>query len=216
MIIIGIDLSGPANHKDTVASAFYMNNNHLSLKKSISDASDDEILKLVEECLTEGEVTVGIDAPLSYQDGGGDRPHDKALRSVLKAGGLNGSSIMTPTMTRMVYITLRGIQLTRMLQNLNKDDLEIIEVHPGAAVGLRMEDPTPALSYKKDPSKRAEVFHWLQEQGMRGLTEDLAETTHSIDSCGAALAAWHYKAPDKQPAWSYEHTSAAHPFIMCC
>ncbi|WP_404406097.1 DUF429 domain-containing protein [Jeotgalibacillus malaysiensis] len=212
MIIIGIDLSGPSNHQDTVATAFNMDHG-LTFKKSVSGASDDEILNLVRECLTEGEVVIGIDAPLSYQDGGGDRPHDKALRGVLKAGGLNGSSIMTPTMTRMVYITLRGIQLTRMLQD---PGVEILEVHPGAAIGLRMEDPTPALSYKKDPSKRAEVFTWLQQQGLHGLTEDIAETTHSIDSCGAALAAWHYKAPDKQPVWSYTHTSAAHPFIMCC
>ncbi|MDZ5710852.1 DUF429 domain-containing protein [Jeotgalibacillus haloalkalitolerans] len=215
MIIIGIDLSGPANYQDTVATAFYMKNDGLTLKKSITHASDQDILNLVQACSAETEVIIGIDAPLSYQDGGGDRPHDKALRSVLKAGGLNGSSIMTPTMTRMVYITLRGIQLTRMLQSLNQK-IKIVEVHPGAAIGLRMGDPDPALHYKKDPVMRAKVFTWLKEQGMTGLTDEVAETTHSIDACGAALAVWHYAASDKQPVWTYEKTSAAHPFVMCC
>ncbi|AJD92777.1 hypothetical protein JMA_34600 [Jeotgalibacillus malaysiensis] len=214
MIIIGIDLSGPSNHQDTVASAFYMEE-FLTLKKTVAGASDHDILNLVQECLTEGEVIIGIDAPLSYQDGGGDRPHDKALRHIMKVGGLNGSSIMTPTMTRMVYITLRGIQLTRMLSELS-EAITILEVHPGAAIGLRMKDPAPALSYKKDSSMRAEIFFWLQRQGMNGLTEKNAATTHSIDSCGAALAAWHYTASDKQPVWSYEQTSAAHPYVMCC
>ncbi|TFE01644.1 DUF429 domain-containing protein [Jeotgalibacillus salarius] len=214
MIIIGIDLSGPANHKDTVASAFYIKNDQLFLKRSVEGASDLDILNLVEECLAEGKVILGIDAPLSYQDGGGDRPQDKALRKVMKEGGLNGSSIMTPTMTRMVYITLRGIQLSRMLQNLSQH-VKIVEVHPGAAIGLRMTDPFPALHYKKDDDMRAEVYGWLIGQGLHG-TDTLADTTHAIDSCGAALAVWHYIASDKQPVWVHENTSAAHPFVMCC
>ncbi|MBM7580462.1 DUF429 domain-containing protein [Jeotgalibacillus terrae] len=215
MIVIGIDLSGPANHKDTVAAAFSVKENQLSFIESINGASDQDILSLAGRYLGKEKVAIGIDAPLSYQDGGGDRAQDKALRSVLKEGGLNGSSIMTPTMTRMVYITLRGIQLSRMLKNLHGDP-EIVEVHPGAAIGLRMSSPDLALKYKKDAAARKAVFNWLTEQYFLDLPHTIADTTHAIDACGAALAAWHYAAPDGDPVWVYEKTSAAHPFVMCC
>ena len=62
---------------------------------------------------------IGIDAPLSYQDGGGDRPQDKSIRQFIKKHGLSGSSIMPPTLTKMVYLTLRGIGLTRRIMLLN-------------------------------------------------------------------------------------------------
>ncbi|KIL43601.1 hypothetical protein KP77_33070 [Jeotgalibacillus alimentarius] len=215
MIVIGIDLSGPSNHKDTVAAAFSVKENRLSFIESINVASDQDILSLAGRYLGKEKVVIGIDAPLSYQDGGGDRVQDKALRGVLKEGGLNGSSIMTPTMTRMVYITLRGIQLSRMLQNLH-GDAEIVEVHPGAAIGLRMPAPELALTYKKDTAARTAVFNWLTEQYFSELPDTTADTTHAIDACGAALAAWYYAAPDKNSIWVYEKTSAAHPFVMCC
>jgi hypothetical protein len=49
------------------------------------------------------EVVVGIDAPLSYAVGGGDRPADRDLRRVVIAAGMRPGPVMPPTLTRMAY-----------------------------------------------------------------------------------------------------------------
>ncbi|MFP3489293.1 DUF429 domain-containing protein, partial [Staphylococcus sp. SIMBA_130] len=89
--------------------------------------------KIYEQFRGKKDVTIGIDAPLSYQPGGGDRPSDRALRQRIVKAGMRSGSIMTPTMTRMVYLKLRGISLSRGLEA----NAHIVEVHPGAAIGLR-------------------------------------------------------------------------------
>ncbi|WP_227394835.1 DUF429 domain-containing protein [Jeotgalibacillus aurantiacus] len=215
MIIIGIDLSGPSNHKDTVAAAFQEENGRLQLMDFIKGASDDMIRSLVTECLEKDEVTIGLDAPLSYQDGGGDRAQDKAIRNFIKENGLSGSSIMTPTMTRMVYLTLRGVALSRSLAALDTSDrLTILEVHPGAAIGLRLDEDKKelALRYKREPDVRTDIVDALRQWGLGGLLE--MTETHEIDACGAALAAWKYT--QGEAVWCWDKKSAAHPFRLCC
>ncbi|MFB1083096.1 DUF429 domain-containing protein [Jeotgalibacillus sp. JSM ZJ347] len=215
MIIIGVDLSGPSNHKDTVVSVFKKVNGELELIDFIKGASDDRIRSLVTDCLKKDAVTIGFDAPLSYQDGGGDREQEKALRYMIKANGLSGSSIMTPTMTRMVYLTLRGIALSRSLAELDSAGrLTILEVHPGAAIGLRLDEEKRglALRYKRDPDVRPDIIEALGKWGLNGLYPMVE--THEIDACGAALAAWKYT--QGEAVWVFDKRSAAHPFVMCC
>ena len=111
MIIIGIDLSGPSNAADTALVSFECRESVLTLTHSVQGASDADIFQIVSEQAKESNVTVGLDAPLSYNDGGKDRPSDSELRSRIVAAGLRSGSVMTPTMTRMAYLTLRGISV---------------------------------------------------------------------------------------------------------
>ncbi|WNF35895.1 hypothetical protein RJD24_15760 [Bacillaceae bacterium IKA-2] len=57
---------------------------------------------------------------------------------------------------------------------------------------------------------------WLQTLGITGLQEDLLESTHTIDACAAALAAWHWGDKSKQPEWHWDLTTASHPYELCC
>ncbi|MCM2534102.1 DUF429 domain-containing protein [Neobacillus pocheonensis] len=113
MRVIGIDLSGPSNHKDTVLTVFEKHENNLKFIKLKSYIGDYGILKEISEHGQQDEVVVGIDAPLSYEDGGGNRQGDRELRKFIVALGMKPGSIMPPTLNRMVYLTLRGIKLSK-------------------------------------------------------------------------------------------------------
>lgn len=219
MKVIGIDLSGPANHKDTVLAVFQVRNNLLCFEDMIVDASDEMMISAIMAAASVEDVVIGIDAPLSYQDGGGDRPQDKSIRQFIKSFGLSGSSIMPPTLTKMVYLTLRGITLTRRIM-ANKDfrKIRLVEVHPGAAIGSRIgtEGLDHALHYKKDLESRKVIFEWFETIGFAGLQYEIHLISHQIDACAAALAAWHWADPTKQPKWFWNETSPEHPFEFCC
>ena len=107
MIIIGIDLSGPSNSADTALVSFECRESVLALTQNVQGASDADIFHLVSERTKESGVTVGLDAPLSYNDGGKDRPSDSELRSRIVAAGMRSGSVMTPTMNRMAYLCRR-------------------------------------------------------------------------------------------------------------
>ncbi|SEM53925.1 Predicted nuclease (RNAse H fold) [Mesobacillus persicus] len=219
MKVIGIDLSGPANHKDTVLSVFQVKDNRLVFEEMVVDANDEMIISTIKAAASIGEVVIGIDAPLSYQDGGGDRPQDKSIRQIMKSYGLSGSSIMPPTLTRMVYLTLRGVSLTRRVMMMDfYENIQLVEVHPGAAIGTRIgkEHLSHALLYKKNEGSSKFVLEWFDKVGMVGVPETLYFSSHQIDACAAALAAWHWADSDKQPTWHWKTTSAAHPFEFCC
>ncbi len=163
MIVMGIDLSGPANHKDTAMAVFQTTGDELVLSEMIVHVDDEKILSTILS-YSNDEMVIGIDVPLSYQDGGGDRPQDKSLRDFIKGYGLSGSSIMPPTLTKMVYLTLRGISLTRRIMKLTDDKkVKIVEVHPGAAIGTRIGPAHlyHALHYKKEIQSRYVIFDWL-------------------------------------------------------
>ena len=53
----------------------------------------------------------------------------------------------------MVYLTLRGIGLTRRIMKMtDTKQIQIVEVHPGAAIGTRIgpDKIEHALHYKKE------------------------------------------------------------------
>jgi uncharacterized protein len=113
MRVIGIDLSGPSNHKDTVLSLFEKQGRELKFLKLMSDVSDFEILEEIQAQSKKDEVIIVMDAPLSYEDGGGDRPGDKLLRQFIISLGMKSGSIMPPTFNRMVYLTREGLAYKR-------------------------------------------------------------------------------------------------------
>jgi predicted nuclease with RNAse H fold len=219
MKIIGIDLSGPANHKDTVMAIFEKTNEGLVFEDMILNASDEMIISAVKLAALVGEVAIGIDAPLSYQDGGGDRPQDKSLRQFIKGYGLSGSSIMPPTLTKMVYLTLRGMGLTRRIMAIpSKNKIRIVEVHPGAAIGTRIGQDRVyhALHYKKEAASGKAILEWFETVGIHGLPLQQFEHSHQIDACAAALAVWHWTDITKKSKWHWDKTSEEHPFEVYC
>lgn len=83
--------------------------------------------------------------PLFYQDGGGYRPCDADLRRFLNARGFHRVGVMAPTMTKMVYLTLRGISL---VHNLGKIGAQVYETHPGASLLLSGMDSNSVFNLK--------------------------------------------------------------------
>jgi len=220
MKIIGIDLSGPANHKDTAVIIFNRENDlHLTFETLIEHASDHTILKTIEEASIKGPVVIGIDAPLSYQDGGGYRPQDRLLSDFMRNNGLSSHSVMAPTMTKMAYLTLRGIALSRSIMSMRTaHNIHLVEVHPGAVIGTRLEASTRhhALNYKKQKISLEYIYHWFETQAMQDISPSIMHSTHTIDACAAALGAWHWYDDKLEAKWVFSQTSLTHPFEYCC
>ena len=189
MIIIGIDLSGPSNAADTALVSFECRESVLALTQNVQGASDADIFYLVSELTKESKVTVGLDAPLSYNDGGKDRPSDSELRSRIVAAGMRSGSVMTPTMTRMAYLTLRGISVAHQLLTIPRRP-SIVEVHPGAVMALRGAPIDAVRSFKKSLEARMQLLNWLEQQGLQSVVQDEFPTDHYVAACAAALATW--------------------------
>ena len=127
-MIIGIDLSGPANHSHTALAI--LDQKHIKIHSNLSDM---DIYKIVKQQGAQ-DIKICIDAPLSYSETGGLRPSDRALSTLLKERGFSHIGVMAPTFNRMIYLTARGIRLSRLLDSF--DNTQIIESHPGAFLAL--------------------------------------------------------------------------------
>ncbi len=182
------------------------------LLEMIEPAGDEQIMEKISRLSHEGRVAVGMDAPLSYNPGGGDRASDKALRDLVKqhAGGVG---VMTPTMTRMVYLTLRGIALTRMLA-AQVPEARLVEVHPGACMLLRDAAREDVKKFKTDVSARARLLDWLSSQGLKGLTASQPCSDHFVAACAAALGAWQWAIG--KAVWCHPAEPPAHPYDFAC
>ena len=144
-IIFGIDLSGPGNTKESALVSFEVGNNSLQMTTAMEGVTDRSIHDAVVESSSNADVIVGIDAPLSYNPGGGDRESDRGLRKQIIAKGMPPGSVMPPTLTRMAYLTLRGIAVSRFLES-HPSKINIVEVHPSGSMALR---GAPVESIKK-------------------------------------------------------------------
>lgn len=213
MHIIGIDLSGPRNVADTCAAVFLVQDAALAFEQAIHEADDRALYELIASIGRTDSLAVGIDAPLSYNPGGGDRPADRALRRQVRAVGRAG--IMPPTLIRMVYLTLRGIALTRALETLvPRRDIRIVEVHPGAAMLLREAPPADVATFKSDPAARLRLLDWLLEMGLKDLPRLEPVSDHFVAACAASLAAWQWALG--RPAWCAPAQAPDHPYDFAC
>ena len=214
MKVIGVDLSGPRNTADTYLVVLNEQGTELHLIDNVNGADDQQIFHTITGLGSNESIIIGIDAPLSYNPGGGDRTSDADLRHVVheKSGGIG---VLPPTMIRMVYLTLRGIVLTRMLETLKPDfDLRIVEVHPGACMLLRGAPAKVVAAFKHDRSARFQLLQWLGKQGLKGIsqTEDVAD--HHVAACAAALGAWHWSLG--RSAWLSSAKPPDHPYDFAC
>lgn len=208
--IVGIDASGPSNHADTCACVLAVRDGRAAYLQHVNGLSDAAAIALVASLAQEGPVVVGLDAPLSYADGGGDRPGDKRLRDAITARGMLPGSVMTPTMTRMAYLTLRGLGLARGLTLGCGPAVRIVEVHPGAALVLRGAPVADVRAVKSDAAARLRLVAWLRDAGLGGLPDALADTDHALMSAAAALAAWSWS--EGQAAWRWPAVPPLHPY----
>jgi len=211
--VIGIDLSGPANASDTVVTCFLCRTDHLEHMATIHGADDTLIGESVDSLITGGDLVVGLDAPLSYNPGGGDRAADKELRRLLIAAGLPPGTVLVPTMTRMAYLTLRGVVVARLLQQI-QPLVRLAEVHPGGCLVLRGAPPRDVASLKRDPEARVRLASWLGEHGLRSLPADAARDDHGIAGYAAALAAWQWSLG--RSVWCRPASMPFHPFDLAC
>lgn len=210
--IIGIDLSGPSNAKDTAVVVAEGNATELRVVESRCGASDAEILVHVRRAAR--PLVVALDAPLSYQDGGGDRPADRELRKRIVAAGMRSGSVMTPTMTRMAYLTLRGIAVARLVAGAGGSDVRVVEVHPGASMALRGAPIDAVRSFRADPAAGARLLEWLGTQGVIGLRAETTVRSHEVAAAAAVLAGWRWSID--RAAWCWPAEGPMHPFDFAC
>ena len=214
MFVIGIDLSGPSNLKDTALACFKEENGSLQLVGHQLNIGDKEIFDLVNQLAHVNDIVIGLDAPLSYNLGGGDRPGDKKLRGKIIQVGMPPGSVMPPTMTRMVYLTLRGVTLAKVLKNIKSESIKIVEIHPTAAMGLRGAPLEHVTKLKSNiPAQRA-LLGWLEQRGLSGLSVLQASGDHMLAACACAYAAWQWH--EIKAVWLEPANPPFHPFDYAC
>ena len=214
MRIVGIDLSGPRNFADTCLVSFETHGEEIRLIDVRAGADDDQILEAISSLSHNERIVIGIDAPLSYNPGGGERSSDSALRRLVHSqGGRVG--IMSPTMIRMVYLTLRGLHLTRLLESLKPQlDLGIVETHPGACMILRGAEAGDVRTFKTEPPARRRLLEWLETQGLKGICHTDSVTDHYVAACAAALGAWQWNLG--KSIWRFAAELPHHPYDFAC
>lgn len=211
--IIGIDLSGPTNTADTAIARFAGSGDRLTLVEHAVGASDEILLACALRAAAQGPVAVGLDAPLSYNPGGGLRPGDKALSSVAIRVGLPASSVMVPTMTRMAYLTLRGITVARLMETVVPPP-RIVEVHPGITLALHGAPVEDVRNLKRDPQARQRLLDWLDRQGLHGALQLDQASDHLVAACAAALSAWRWS--NGRSKWLMAAQPPFHPYDYAC
>jgi len=213
--IVGVDLSGPTNTHDTAVAVFAVDGDGLRFVDSQCDGSDASLLARMQALAREGWVVVGLDAPLSYQPGGGQRDRDAQLRKRVVGRGMHPGSIMAPTLNRMVYLTLRGIVVAHLLSVSGAGQrVRIVEVHPGAALCLRGAPPDAVRDFAQDEPAREVVLRWLASRSVRGIRAPAPCSSHFVAACACALAAWDWHreksrwlAPAEPPWHPYDFAS---------
>ena len=213
--VIGIDLSGPHGFQRTAAVAFDIVEGRLHRRSAQDGADDRDILELAATAAETGPVVIGIDAPLSYQSGGGDRPADRQLRRRVVAAGLTSGTVMPPTLTRMAYLTLRGVVLTRLLRDTLGGAVTMVEVHPAAAMVLRGAPVGDVRQFSSSERSRQNLLKWHASQGVDSIARHGHPVSgHYVAACAAALAAWQWHLG--RACWSYPAEPPFHPFDVAC
>ena len=209
MTLVGIDLAGPSNQADTALVAIRADGTYAWHAIGLGDREILERLASVDAL-----EAVALDAPLSYNPGGGDRPADAELRSILAGAGGASNSVMPPTMTRMAYLTLRGISVARLLRHtVGMAAADILEVHPASALILRGAPADDVGAIKESDAARRRIVDWLRRKtDLKEVPDGVADSDHLIAAAAAALAGvgWHRGTP------AFEHPAdpPVHPHAV--
>ena len=213
-VALGPDLSGPANHEDTaVVIGRIRDKGGLQYVDSVLGVSDADILEILATHAGGRTADVmGVDAPLSYEPGGGLREADLQLRSLLQREGFEPKHVMPPTLTQMAYLTLRGVSLSRCISD--QAELRLAETHPYSALALRGADPDVLAEHKTSQTAREKLRTVLVDWGFKELPSEVADNDDLLAACAAAVAVadWHGDAP----RFFHEARPPAHPFPLVC
>lgn len=162
-IVIGIDLAGKKKNPTGLAL----------LKKTMVKTklvyADKEILESV---IKNRPAIIAIDSPLSLPKKGSLR---KADREMIR----RGYRVFAPTLPAMKQLTLRGIEINKLII---EKGYKTIEVHPTStrkALGMPL----------KDWAKIQEIFKGM---GLKGDAQLRKLTSHEIDAVTSALTALLY------------------------
>ncbi len=213
MIYIGMDLSGPSNIKDTAIAVFKETSDiELTCIRTVSGADDIDIMNLINKLKEEDSLVAGLDSPLSYNNRGGDRPGDAALRKKLTQAGMFAGSVMVPTFNRMVYLTLRGISIARMLKQICPE-MKTAEIHPGGAMALRGASIEDIKAMKSSMDSRVNLLKWIDGQGLKNIPLEKPED-HFVAACACALGVWKWHKNETE--WIHPAEPPIHPFDYAC
>jgi len=212
--IFGIDLSGPSNTKESTLVSFEARNNSLQMITAIEGVTDLSIYDAIAENSDNVKVIVGIDAPLSYNPGGGDRKSDKDLRKHIIAKGMHSGSVMPPTLIRMAYLTLRGISVSRFLESHPNKKINIVEVHPSGSMALRGAPVKSIKEMKSSTKAKQTLLQWLENHGLNGIDLSGSVSDHDVAACAAALAAWKWH--QGESVWIFKSEMPFHPYDFVC
>jgi predicted nuclease with RNAse H fold len=177
-ILLGVDLAGPANPADT-CMAWRSASGVIEGACGLSDAAIVDWVAAQKQT-----VWVLMDAPLSYQDGGGYRPCDARLRAFLNQQGFSRLGVMAPTFSKMVYLTLRGISLSARLRAMGA---QVWETHPGASLLCAGMPPEAVYALKTSRSAIETILARWQAQG-QGFAQVPADD-HALMAIQALLTA---------------------------
>ncbi|WP_321277390.1 DUF429 domain-containing protein [Thiomicrorhabdus indica] len=185
-IFIGIDLSGPSNTSDTALCCY--DGHQVSV---ISDLNDAQIVEFLQKIDAKTKVLLAIDAPLSYNEGGGYRDIDTALRQKLNQKGFSQLGVMPPTLTKMVYLTMRGMRLRELCVQFS--NIQIFETHPGGSLALDGINYESIKRIKKDPLAVKQI--WQQLTGRYIFLEmlkcdEIPKNDHEMMSIAAMLSVY--------------------------
>ncbi|HUE97557.1 MAG TPA: DUF429 domain-containing protein [Longimicrobiaceae bacterium] len=208
--VVGIDLSGPASEQNTAVVSAVLHGERLRGVRQ-HPGTDLAIRDLVRSLMERSEVIVAIDAPLSYQPGGGQRARDAELRGELIAAGLRSGSVMAPTFHRMAWLTLRGMGLARTLTGLG---CSVVEVHPGGCLALRGAPVDDVRGYSRDPECRSRLAAWLAARGFSEVLDGEPCSSHLVAACAAVLAARGWSGGNT--VWQAAAEPPWHPFDFVC
>jgi predicted nuclease with RNAse H fold len=117
---------------------------------------------------------------------------------------------MSPTMTRMALLTLRGVVVARLLEGALPGRVRVVETHPVAAMALR-GGPIEALhALKRSSQARVDLAAWLGGAGLDGIGSLIDPSVHLLAACGCALGAAGWAAG--APVWMAPATPPHHPY----
>lgn len=205
-ICLGIDLSGPSNAQYTSLCLF--SDSTITL---YNNCNDQKITEILQQLPSDQAVFIAVDAPLSYQDGGGFRDIDRALRQHLNQQGFKKIGVMAPTMTRMAYLTLRGLRLKEVCREFVQ--VQLFETHPGAALVCSGINYELVQKIKNEPQAIQRITKQLAARLPKNITLPKMASDHDLMALSAMLSA--YNLSRNLPNWRISSEIMGQPdFIL--
>jgi len=167
---------------------------------------------------------IGIDSPLSNNGDNKCRESDNKLKEEIKLVNktlqkldeLNLNSVMSPMGRRMIYLTIRGVLLSRTI-HIEYPSVKIVEVHPRASLFLHFHTLIAQdIKNYKDPNgnhARENIVNCLNDNGML-INTNQTYTDHEIDSMVAAYSAFCWR--NKKSKFLFNADDPFLPFDYCC